>query len=150
MCELLSIEPGERVLVTGPGAIGLIALQVARAAGRDEAVRSAIEALRGTYHVSGLAGGSLVMSIHPAWQANLLASPVAREERIDEPVAADILARLERVDEFRRAYEPDGLSEHEMVSCGPTQRTLSQFVESGWKQLEWFTAEAAAGRRLST
>ena len=33
MCELVTIEPGEVVLVTGPGAIGLTALQVAKAAG---------------------------------------------------------------------------------------------------------------------
>jgi L-iditol 2-dehydrogenase len=33
MCELITIEPGETVLVTGPGAIGLTALQFAKAAG---------------------------------------------------------------------------------------------------------------------
>jgi L-iditol 2-dehydrogenase len=33
MCELVTIEPGEVVLVTGPGAIGLTALQIAKAAG---------------------------------------------------------------------------------------------------------------------
>jgi L-iditol 2-dehydrogenase len=33
MCELITIEPGEAVLVTGPGAIGLTALQFAKAAG---------------------------------------------------------------------------------------------------------------------
>ena len=38
-----------------------------------------------------------------------------------------------------RAYGPEGLSEKEMVSYGVTQRTLSQFIESGWKLLEQFT-----------
>lgn len=33
VCELIAITPGDAVLVTGPGAIGLIALQVAKAAG---------------------------------------------------------------------------------------------------------------------
>jgi L-iditol 2-dehydrogenase len=33
VCELIAIEPGDVVLVTGPGAIGLTALQVAKAAG---------------------------------------------------------------------------------------------------------------------
>jgi L-iditol 2-dehydrogenase len=33
MCELITIGPGDVVLVTGPGAIGLTALQVAKAAG---------------------------------------------------------------------------------------------------------------------
>jgi transaldolase len=98
-----------------------------------------VAALRGNYHMAGLAGGSLVMSIHPTYQKSLLAGPMPREERIDEPIPAAIQAKLDRVPEFVRAYEPEGLSEKEMVSYGVTQRTLSQFIESGWKLLEQFT-----------
>jgi len=32
-----------------------------------------------------------------------------------------------------RAYEPDGMEPSEFVAFGATQRTLSQFVEAGWK-----------------
>ena len=74
----------------------------------------------------------------PTYQKSLLEGP-CREERIDEPIPAAIQAKLERVPEFVRAYEPKGLSEKEMVSYGVTQRTLSQFIESGWKLLEQFT-----------
>jgi transaldolase len=98
-----------------------------------------IAALRGTYHMTNLAGGNLIMSIHPTWQKALLAGPVDRGRHIDEPIPASVQAKLDRVNEFVRAYEPDGLSEHEMVSYGVTQRTLSQFVESGWKLLEQFS-----------
>jgi transaldolase len=97
-----------------------------------------VAALRGTYHMTGLAGGDLVMSIHPTYQKTLLEGPAERAPRIDEPIPAAIQAKLERVPEFVRAYEPDGLSEKEMVSYGLTQRTLSQFIESGWKPLEQF------------
>jgi transaldolase len=79
------------------------------------------------------------MSIHPAWQRILLEGPAGRALHIDEPVPAAIQAKLDRVPEFVRAFEPNGLSEKEMVSYGLTQRTLSQFVESGWKLLEQFT-----------
>jgi transaldolase len=98
-----------------------------------------VAALRGNYHMAGLAGGDLIMSIHPTYQKSLLAGPMPREERIDEPIPAAIQAKLDRVPEFARAYEPKGLSEKEMVSYGVTQRTLSQFIESGWKLLEQFT-----------
>ena len=38
--------------------------------------------------------------------------------------------------EFVRAYEPDGMTPAEFIEFGLTQRTLSQFSEAGWKQLE--------------
>lgn len=98
-----------------------------------------VAALRGTHHMTGLAGGSLVMSIHPAWQKGFLAGALPRDEGIDAPVPPAILAKLRRVGEFVRSYEPDGLPEREMVGYGATQRTLAQFVESGWKQLEQFS-----------
>jgi len=97
-----------------------------------------VAALRGTYHMTNLAGAGLVMSIHPTYQNALLEDGVERVQRIDEPVPAPILAKLERVPEFVKAYEPDGLCGKDMVSYGVTQRTLSQFIESGWKQLEQF------------
>jgi hypothetical protein len=40
--------------------------------------------------------------------------------------------------EFVKAYTPQGLSEKEMVTFGLTQRTLAQFIETGWKLLEQF------------
>jgi transaldolase len=98
-----------------------------------------VAALRGNYHMTGLAGGDLVLSIHPTYQKTLLEGPAERALCIDEPIPAVIKAELDRVPEFVRAYEPDGLSEKEMLSYGLTQRTLSQFIESGWKPLEQFT-----------
>jgi transaldolase len=98
-----------------------------------------VAALRGVYHMTGLAGGDLVMSIHPTYQKALLGGPAERGRWIDEPVPAAIQAKLEQVPEFVRAYEPDGLTEEEMVSYGATQRTLSGFIEGGWKLLEQFT-----------
>jgi transaldolase len=97
-----------------------------------------IAALRGTYHMTGLAGGRLLMSIHPTWQKALLEGQVAREKQIDEPIPAPVLQKLLRVPDFARAYEPAGLSEKEMISYGLTQRTLAQFTDGGWKLLEQF------------
>jgi len=87
-----------------------------------------------------LAGGDLIMSIHPRYQELLLAPDVPREERIGLPVDPQVIARLERMSEFVRAYEPDGMAPEEFIAFGATQRTLSQFSEIGWAMLEAFDA----------
>ena len=95
-----------------------------------------VAALRGTYHLTELAGANLLMSIHPTYQEPFVTQDFPRETRIDHPVPADTLDRLQQLPDFLRAYEPDGMTPSEFVSFGVTQRTLSQFTEAGWKELE--------------
>lgn len=97
-----------------------------------------VAALRGTHHVTELAGADLVISIHPSWQGNFVSRDFPREERIADPVPDAVIDRLRRMREFQRAYEPDGMAPGEFVSFGLTQRTLSQFCETGWKPMETF------------
>jgi transaldolase len=59
-----------------------------------------------------------------------------REERIANPVPADVIERLQTMPEFVRAYEPDGMKPEDFVGFGATQRTLCQFVEVGWRLME--------------
>jgi transaldolase len=58
------------------------------------------------------------------------------EERIDIPVDEDVIKRLSTVSEFIRAYEPDGMIPEEFITYGVVQKTLSQFLESGWMPVE--------------
>ena len=37
--------------------------------------------------------------------------------------------------EFRKAYEPDGMSKDELIAFGATCRTTTQFIESGWNKI---------------
>jgi len=97
-----------------------------------------VAALRGTHHATEIAGADLILSIAPPFQDALLAPGIAREERIDRPVEPDAIDRLNRMPEFRRAYEPEGMTAAEFVAYGVTQRTLSQFCELGWNPLERF------------
>jgi len=97
-----------------------------------------IAALRGTYHMVELAGGEIIMSIHPRYQAMLLQPDVPRELRIDVPIAPEVIRRLETIPEFVRSYEPDGMTPEEFISFGVVQRTLTQFDEVGWKLIESF------------
>lgn len=94
-----------------------------------------VAALRGSYHLTELAGAALVMSIHPTYQEPFVSKDFPREARIDNPVPADVIERLQEIPDFVRAYEPNGMAPSEFVGFGVTQRTLSQFSES-WKQLE--------------
>lgn len=94
-----------------------------------------VAALRGTYHLTELAGAELVMSIAPAPQEWFVAKDHPREERIAFEVPADVIERLSTMPEFLKAYEPDGMTPEEFITYGVTQRTLCQFVES-WKILE--------------
>jgi transaldolase len=51
--------------------------------------------------------------------------------RIDSPVPADIVHSLEaHFADFRRAYEPDGLTISEFDRYGATVRTLRGFIAS--------------------
>jgi transaldolase len=94
-----------------------------------------VAAMRGTYHLTQLAGGDLVFSVHPSIQQKVLAEELPREEGIEKPLTASAIDHLSRMAEFRRAYEPDGVSPPEFVAYGATQRTLGQFVETGWNPI---------------
>ena len=97
-----------------------------------------VAALRGEYHLTELAGAELVMSIHPSWQEPFVTRDFPREPRIECPVPSAVIDRLSRMPEFVKAYEPDGMSPADFVTYGPTQRTLTQFCETGWKPMESF------------
>ena len=93
-------------------------------------------AMRGIYHVLDLAGADMALSIHPSIQALLTEADPPRQLRSAIPVPDDTLKRLLTIPEFVRAYEPEGMKPEEFITYGVTQRTLSQFVETGWKALE--------------
>ena len=97
-----------------------------------------VAALRGNYHMVELAGAGIIMSIHPKNQMMLLEPGVPREERIDVPVASDVIQRLQTMPEFARSYEPEGMAPDEFISFGVVQRTLTQFHCQGWDLLESF------------
>jgi transaldolase len=95
-----------------------------------------IAALRGDYHLTELAGADLLMSIAPAWQEVFVTRDLPREERIANPVPADVVERLCGISEFVRAYEPDGMTPSGFMGFGATQRTLGQFTDAGWRLME--------------
>jgi len=97
-----------------------------------------VAALRGTYHMTELAGAEVIMSIAPPYQQMLVSDELACEERIGREVPVDVIERLSVLGEFVRAFEPDAMTPEEFITYGVTQRTLTQFYEGGWKLLENF------------
>lgn len=88
-------------------------------------------AYRHRLHWTELIGGDVVLTMPHAWQVRFNGSGIEPVSRIDAPVpqaAVDDL--LARVPDFRRAYEPEGLTAAEFATFGPTVRTLRSFIAS--------------------
>ena len=87
-------------------------------------------AFRNVMHWSELVGGDLVVSPPFAWQRLINDSGYKVVERIDEPVAPEIMRTLMSIPEFVRAYEPDGMTPEEFDAYGATVRTLRGFLQA--------------------
>jgi len=111
---------------------GVATLKRAYAIFQDRGYRSRIlsAAFRSGLQWSELVGGDLVVSPPFDWQLRINENnlPVAR--RIDVPVDERIIAELSTITDFRRAYEPDGMTVEEFDDFGATRATLRQFLEA--------------------
>jgi transaldolase len=142
------LEQGVRFAALGPNlqvkfpttAAGIAAIEAATARGvrinatvcftvpQALAVGEAVERGLDAYQASG---GDVVMTIPRPWLARFDASGIEPESRIDVPVdEAFVDELLARIPDFRRAYEPDGLSIGEFDGYGATVRTLRAFIAS--------------------
>jgi transaldolase len=88
-------------------------------------------AYRHRLHWTELVGGNVILTMPHAWQVRFNRSGITPESRIDEPVDPRFVRELlERIPDFERAYEPDGLTVDEFDSYGATVRTLRGFIKS--------------------
>jgi len=85
-------------------------------------------AFRNTLQWSELIGGNIVISPPHQWQVKFNASDVPVMSRIHNPVKAETIAQLMKFDDFRRAYDEDGLQDADFDMFPPTRRTLRQFI----------------------
>ncbi|HSO30816.1 MAG TPA: transaldolase family protein [Candidatus Sulfomarinibacteraceae bacterium] len=116
-----------------PNWAGIAAFKRAYAIFRERGYRSRLlaAAYRHRLHWTELVGGDVSMTMPHAWQVRFNASGIVPQPRMDVRVDPDIVADLyERVPDFRRAYEPDGLSPEEFEGYGATARTLRAFIKS--------------------
>jgi len=98
---------------------------------RGYRVRILGAAMRHVMHWSELIGGDLAITMPYEWQVFYNASDVEVKDRIQDPVNPKVIAEMCRlIPDFRRAYEPDGLTIDEFDTYGATVRTLRSFISS--------------------
>ncbi|MFN3982750.1 MAG: transaldolase family protein, partial [Caldilinea sp.] len=80
-------------------------------------------------HWSELIGGDIVLTIPYEWQLKINASDIPVIERMQNPVDPKIVEALHsKIPDFRRAYDPDGMTVAEFDGYGATVRTLRTFI----------------------
>ncbi|MDR2379796.1 MAG: hypothetical protein LBE08_01235 [Bifidobacteriaceae bacterium] len=105
------------------------AYQVFRRLGLRARLLSA--AFRNVMHLTEFVGGDVVVSPPFKWQTLINDNNLPLPPRMDVPVDPVVVATLaDRIPDFRRAYEPDGLTPAEFDSFGPTRKTLRQFLDA--------------------
>jgi transaldolase len=128
--ERLLIEPGHLDWA------GISALKRAYGIFRERGYRARVlaAAFRSALQWSELLGGDLVVSPPFDWQLRINENELPVERRIDTPVDERIIAELSaKLPDFRRAYEPDGMTVEEFDGFGATRATLRQFLDADAK-----------------
>ncbi len=131
--DWLKIQADKEGMILDPGALDLAGVAVfkkAYAIYRERGYRTRLlsAAFRNHYHWSELIGGDVVISPPHKWQVQFNNSDVEVTPRIEKPVDPRVIKQLSKLKDFRRAYEPDGLSIPEFDTFPPTVRTLRQFL----------------------
>jgi transaldolase len=82
-------------------------------------------------HWSEFIGGDVIVSLPYEWQLKVNASDIAVEEHMSAPVDARTVEEMyEKIPDFRRAYDEDGMTVAEFDNYGATIRTLRGFIAS--------------------
>ena len=88
-------------------------------------------AYRHRLHWTELVGGDITLTMPFAWQTLFDASGIEPSPRIDVPVDQAVIDDLcSRIPDFRRAFDPDGMTPAEFESFGPSARTLRAFIKA--------------------
>lgn len=135
---LKQVAERERILVK-PGYLdwaGVAVIKRAYEIFQERGYRSRLlsAAFRSGLQWSELVGGDLVVSPPFDWQLRINENQLPAQARIDVPVSQTIVDTLnEQFAEFRRAYEPDGMTAAEFLDFGATRATLRQFLDADAK-----------------
>jgi len=131
--KVLVERDGLAVHPDAPNWAGIAAFKRAYGVFRERGYRARLlaAAYRHRLHWTELVGGDVSMTLPYPWQVRFNGSGIAPRPRMDEPVDPDLIADLyDRIPDFRRAYEPDGMTPDEFESYGASARTLRAFVKS--------------------
>ncbi|NPV87660.1 MAG: transaldolase [Anaerolineae bacterium] len=86
-------------------------------------------AYRNFYHWTEFIGGDCSLTMPWKWQVKFNESDVKVEERMSVPVKEEIVKALyDKIPDFRKAYDENGMSIAEFDTYGATVRTLRTFI----------------------
>ena len=138
--DWLQVVAQRDTIVADPGALhwpGIAVMKKAYELYRRKGYRARLlaAAFRHHLHWSELIGGDLSMTIPYEWQVQFNGCDVPVVERIQNPIPEAYFDLLyKKFADFRRAYEPDGMTVEEFDGFGATVRTLRAFTAS-WHDL---------------
>lgn len=82
-------------------------------------------------HWSEFIGGEVIVSLPYEWQLKVNASDIEVSERMSAPVEPQIVHEIyEKIPDFRRAYDEQGMTIEAFDTYGATVRTLRGFIAS--------------------
>jgi transaldolase len=131
--KVLVERDGLSVHPDAPDWAGIAAFKRAYGIFRERGYRSRmlVAAYRHRLHWTEFVGGDVSLTVPYPWQVRFNRSGIDPVERMDVPVDPALTDDLlERVPDFRRAYEPDGMTADEFEAYGASARTLRTFVKS--------------------
>jgi len=97
--------------------------------------RLLVAAYRNQLHWSELIGGNIIHTIPYKWQKRYNNSTVEIKNTTDQPMDPEVIKELsEKFEDFRKAYDPYGISHEDFENYGATKRTLKGFI-AGYSQL---------------
>ena len=132
--DWLRVVAERDVITLDPGYLewaGVAVFKKAYAIYQDRGYRTRLlsAAFRNHMHWSQFVGGNVVISPPFGWQERLNRSGIEPAPQMDVPVRADIVDTLyDKLPEFRKAFDEDGLEPSEFTGYGATVRTLRQFL----------------------
>lgn len=100
--------------------------------------------LRGVHHLTSMAGADMTFSLQARVQKMVIEANPEQVCHIDDEIPVSIIQELHKLPEFVKAYEEDGLAPEEFITFGVTQKTLSQFLWTGWVPLETYQKEPSS------
>ena len=110
---------------------GIAAFKRAYAIFQERGYRSRLlsAAFRNTRQWSEFVGGDVVISPPFGWQERIQgAGDIVAEDRMSLPVDPAIIESLSTLPDFRRAYDPEGMTPADFDTFGATRKTLRQFL----------------------
>lgn len=102
--------------------------------------------LRGVHHLTSMAGAEITFSLQARIQQMAIESDPARVCHVDDEIPASVIRELYKLPEFVRAYEEGALKPEEFITFGVTQKTMSQFLWTGWAPLETYQSKQSSTR----